>query len=56
MSKAERKTELDDLALWPDGEWCLWADIESYGFKSDDYVIVQVNSEEWERLIYSSVF
>ena len=46
----------DDIALWPDGEWCLCVDIEAYGWKSDDYRIVEFDTPEWHAISKASKF
>ena len=46
----------DDIALWPDGEWCLCVDIESYSWKSDDYRIIEFGTAEWHALSNASTF
>lgn len=36
------------ICLWPDNDWCLKEDIESFTNKSDDYIEVDVTDEEFE--------
>ncbi len=33
-----------DIYVWPDGDWCYPEDIEEYGWKSDDYARVTVDT------------
>lgn len=41
----------EDIYLWPDGDWCLAEDFESYSWKSDDYQLVLLGSPEWDALV-----
>lgn len=35
----------DDIAVWPDGCWCHNSEIETMGWKSDDYELVRREDE-----------
>ena len=28
---------LDEICIWPDGDWCFRSNLWEYGWKSDDY-------------------
>jgi len=38
----------EDVILWPDGTWCLRADLAGYSYMSDDYLVIAFGSPEWD--------
>lgn len=37
----------DDICIWACGSWCLRGELSSYHYMSDDYMVLEVDSEEW---------
>lgn len=44
---SERRTDPEDIFLWPDGAWCYRCDLHCMRHRSDDYQILSVDSDEW---------
>lgn len=43
--------QVDDIALWPNGDWCWGNDLDEYlTFHSDDYEIIVVGTTKWVEL------
>jgi len=38
------------VCIWPDSTWCPLSQIDGYGWKSDDYKIVEVDEDKLEEL------
>lgn len=38
---------MDDIIVWPDGTWCYRYDLPGYSWKSDDYKVLEQESEDW---------
>lgn len=45
--KPKGKDDPEDIAVWPDGEWCFRDELGDYGWKSDDYEIVAFGTPRW---------
>lgn len=37
----------EDVLVWPDGIWCYRHELSEMNHKSDDYVVLSFDSEEW---------
>ena len=44
-------TDNEDLVIWPDNTWCFAEEIDSYSWKSDDYVVISVEHEKYAYFI-----
>jgi hypothetical protein len=41
-----RKIDLEDICLWPDGEWCYVEELEpDFQHKSDDFRIIHLGTD-----------
>lgn len=36
-----------DVCVWADGTACYRGDLQEYGWKSDDYLIIPFDTPEW---------
>jgi len=37
----------EDICIWPDGVWCYRDELVSFGWRSDDYLVLWAESAEW---------
>lgn len=37
----------DDVFLWPDGSWAYRGEMSEFSHKSDDYIIIYIDTPEW---------
>lgn len=52
MKQPEDKftVDIEDVFIWPNGEWCFRYELSEMTHKSDDYLTVFFGTEEWEEL------
>lgn len=43
----QANTHPEDICVWPDGTWCFREDQPGYTHLSDDFFVLEVDSEEW---------
>jgi len=43
-------SDIEDIILWPCGEWCYRYELEEMTHKSDDYQIIKYGTEEHEEI------
>ncbi len=40
----------DSIVLWPDGDWCFGFELREFGFKSDDYEVIDPGCARWDEV------
>lgn len=45
----KEKESMIKTAVWPDNDWCNVEDLDDYKHKSDDYIIVDVSLDDYEK-------
>lgn len=48
-------TSLEDIFVWADGTWMFREDYCSSIWMSDDFYVIKVDSEEWEKFVEENV-
>ena len=41
----------DDILVWPDSTWCLRSEVAEYSHMSDDYIVIPVDSADWDAFL-----
>ena len=41
----------DSVVVWPDGTWCYWSEVSEYGWKSDDYEVLEPCTPQWKAFL-----
>lgn len=50
--KHDNKTvDMEDVVLWPDGEWCYYYEFAEMTHKSDDVVVLCFGTEKYEEFL-----
>lgn len=48
--KHDNKTvDMEDVVLWPDGEWCYYYELDEMAHKRDDVVVLCFGTEEYDE-------
>lgn len=47
----EQVQDIEDVFLWPDGNWCHREEVGEYSHKSDDYQILYFGTDEWYKIV-----
>lgn len=47
---------LEDILVWPDGEYCFRYELAGFQHRSDDYRTVAHDSDEWHRMCQEGSF
>ena len=50
LDQLAHKADIEDIILWPCGEWCYRYELEEMTHKSDDYQIIKYGTEEHEEI------
>lgn len=48
-------TSLEDIFVWADGTWMFREDYGDSIWMSDDFCVIKVDSEEWEKFVEENV-
>lgn len=53
MKQAEDNmtVDIEDIALWPDGQWCYRYELNEMQHKSDDYRVLYFGTTEYEAFV-----
>ena len=42
---------LDDLIIWPCGEWCFRSELHQFNHKSDDYEVISYTNSDYNKCL-----
>jgi hypothetical protein len=49
--KAQEIVNDEDILVYPDGEWCLRCEVDTYNIFNLDYDIIRAFTAEWEEFM-----
>lgn len=54
--KDKKTVDIEDIMLWPDGEWCYRYELSEFmKERSDDFRVIYLGSKEWCAIIGAGV-
>ena len=45
----------EDIVLWCDGTWCYREELEEMTHMSDDFIVIPVRAEEWDKITSENI-